>query len=146
MDEEPLPRGWKIGCGVIAIAIAGIAAWLLYTLSVVSHDKSLNSMLQSVWSRPEGVPLRVVVPARNRWMENAFIADSSTDPSKPLAVLILDDHYRSGDYSLRSQSGVVGDRPGREVLCSVPAQARSARVELDPVVRDLITAECGAAR
>ena len=144
MDEEALPYSWKIGCGVSALAIASIAGWLLYTLAVVSHDKSLNSMLQLIWSRPQGVPLGVVVPPHNRWIENAFVADASNDRTRPLAVLILDDHYRSGDYSLRSETGLVGHRPGRNVLCSVPAQARAAGVELDPVVRRLIAAECRA--
>ena len=143
MRKGRLTSWQKLGCGVALICIAAVPAWLLHTMSAVGHDKTLNSRLQLLWSKPGGVPLRIVVPPSTRWMENAFIAEASEEEVKPVAVLILDDHYRSGDYMLRSKSGVVGDEISREVLCSVPEQARSDKVRLDPVVQRLIAAECG---
>lgn len=99
-----------------------------------------------LWSDPKSVPLRTLIPANNRWMENAFIADESREEGKAVAVLILDDHYKSGDYSLRSQSGVIGDEISRAVLCSVPTQAKRKKVSLDEVVRRRISAICGNVR
>jgi hypothetical protein len=75
-------------------------------------------------------------------MENAFVADKSNEEGKRIAVLVLDDHYRSGDPSYRSESGVIGDRVSKVVLCSVPAQAREKKVTIDAAVQRLIAAEC----
>ena len=127
----------------MALLIASFVGWILFTLVVISHDKSLNSRVAILWMNPRGAPLGIVVPAKNRWMENSFIAEASHDKLTKIAVLILDDHYESGDYSLRSESGVVGDEISRNVLCSVQAQARGKRVSLDPVVQRLIVSRCG---
>ena len=115
----------------------------MYTLSVTSHDKSLNSRLQGLWAEPRRVPLGAVVPANNTWMENAFVADASRENGKAVAILVLDDHYRSGDPTLRSESGVIGDPISKPLLCSIPSQARAKKVTLDPVVRRMINSECG---
>jgi hypothetical protein len=144
--EERLTPVWKIGCSVSALCIAAAVGWFWFTLSVVGHDKAVNSRLQMLWSDPKSVPLRTLIPANNRWMENAFIADESREEGKAVAVLILDDHYKSGDYSLRSQSGVIGDEISRAVLCSVPTQAKRKKVSLDEVVRRRISAICGNVR
>ena len=140
--EERLSRPWKFGCAFCAILFAASAGWLIYTWAVLSHDKSINSQLGIFWLDPAGVPLGVVQPDNNRWMDVAFVADTSTEKGKKIAMLILDDHYRSGDPTYRSESGVIGDRIGRVVLCSVPSQARAKKVALDPVVQRLIAAEC----
>jgi hypothetical protein len=75
-------------------------------------------------------------------MRQAFVADTSSEEGKRIAVLVLDDHYRGGDPTYRSESGVIGDRISQPVLCSVPSQARTSRVSLDPAVRNLILAKC----
>lgn len=131
-----------IGCAVPIICLVAVAGWFLFTVMAVGHDKSMNSRLQVLWEEPRGVPLGIVVPADNRWIENAFVAEASDATDKQIAVLLLDDHYMSGDYSLRSRSGVIGDKISREVLCSVPAQARTANVDLDAVIQRVIAAEC----
>jgi hypothetical protein len=130
--------GWWI-LGLIPTAFFG---WLGYTLAVVSHDKSLNSEVGILWETTDRVPLGTVVPARNRWIDHAFIADRTHDRLAQRSVLILDDHYKSGDPSLRSDSGVIGDAISRPVLCSVPAQAQAKSVKLDPVVERLVRTEC----
>lgn len=142
MDDDRLTRPWKLGCAVSAALVAAMAGWLLYTWAVLSHDKSINSQLQILWLDPQGIPVSVVQPANNRWMRNAFVADTSTEEGKKIGVLILDDHYRGGDPTYRSESGVIGDRIGKATLCSVPTQARRKRVVLDTVIQRLIAAEC----
>lgn len=142
MEEERLTLPWKLGCSICAALIAALAGWLIYTWAVLSHDKSINAQLGILWLDPKGVPVGVVQPANNRWMEAAFVADKSTEQGKKINVLVLDDHYRSGDPIYRSENGVIGDRISQEVLCSVPSQSRSKKVALDPVVQYLITAEC----
>lgn len=142
MDEERLTRPWKLGCATCAVLTAFMAGWMIHTWSVLAHDKAVNSRLGSLWLDPQGVPLGVVQAPDNRWMEQAFVADVSSEEGKKISVLILDDHYRSGDPTYRSISGVIGDRIGKAVLCSVPSQARSKGVVLDPAVRSLILAEC----
>jgi hypothetical protein len=122
--------------------VAVAAAWMIHTWSGLSHDKSINSQLQAFWLDPQGVPIGRVQPAKNRSMEEAFLADASSEEGKKIAVLILDDHYRGGDPSYRSESGVIGDRISKPVLCSVPSQARASGVSLDPAVQHLILAEC----
>ena len=142
MEEERLTRPWKLGCLVCVALVSALSGWLIYTWAVLSHDKSINSQLQILWRAPNGVAAGTVQPADNRWMDNAFVADKPTEQGKKIAVLILDDHYRSGDPTYRSESGVIGDRISRDVLCSVPLQARTKKVALDPVVQELINAEC----
>jgi hypothetical protein len=142
MDEERITRPWKLGCTVCALLIASVAGWLIYTLAVLSHDKSINSQVQSLWLDPQGVPVGVVQPANNRWMKEAFIADTSTEEGKMVAVLILDDHYRSNDATYRSESGIIGDQISPSVLCSLPSQALKNGVAIDPVVERLIAKEC----
>ena len=142
MEEERLTLPWKLGCAVCGLLLASVAGWLIYTWVVLSHDKSINSELGILWLDPQGVPVGVVQSANSRWMENAFVADKSNEDGKRIAVLVLDDHYRSGDPSYRSESGVIGDRVSKVVLCSVPAQAREKKVALDAAVQRLIAAEC----
>jgi len=142
MEEERLTRPWKLGCAVCALLVTAIAAWLLYTATVLTHDKSINSKVGILWQDPKGVPIGVVQPPNNRWMKEAFVADASNEEGKKVAVLILDDHYRGGDPTYRSESGVIGDEISKPVLCSVPAQARAKNISLDPVVQRLILAEC----
>ena len=142
MDEEHLTPVWKIGCALAFLCVAAVIGWLAFTLLVVSHDKSLNSRLGILWNQHQGVPLGIVLPAKNPWIENAFVAEASGNDHRHVVALILDDHYRSGDFSLRSESGVIGDRLSRKVLCSVPAQARTKSIALDPVVQSLIAVEC----
>ena len=141
MEEERLSRPWKLGCAVCAGLFATTAGWMLFILVGLSHDWSINSKLQMLWMDPQGVPLGVVQPTNNRWMKEAFVADTGQD-GKKIAVLILNDHYRSGDPTYRSKSGVIGDRVSKPVLCSIPSQARRKKVSLDPAVQRLITAEC----
>ena len=142
MSEERLTPPWKLGCTACAVVVATVVGWLIYTWAVLSHDKSINSQFGILWLDPQGVPVGVVQPRNNRWMEEAFIADRSTEEGKKIAVLILDDHYRGGDPTYRSESGVIGDRISHAVLCSVPAQAQTKRVALDPVIQRLIAAQC----
>ena len=142
MEEAPLTRPWKLGCGVCAVIITVVASWLIYTWVVLSHDKSINSRLSQLWDDPQGVPLGLVQPMNNRWMKRAFVADASAEDGKKVAVLILDDHYWSDDRTYRSKSGLIGDRISTPVLCSVPAQARRKNVPVDPVVQSLIAAQC----
>jgi hypothetical protein len=142
MGEERLTLPWKLGCAACAVVVATLAGWLIYTSVVLGHDKSINSQLGILWLEPEGVPIGVVQAANNRWMRQAFVADRSGDKGKKIAVLILDDHYRSGDPLYGTESGVIGDRISRAVLCSVPSQARTKMVVLDPVVQHFIAAEC----
>ena len=142
MEEERLTRPWRLGCAICAALISAAAGWLVYSWVGISHDKSVNSRLQMLWLNPEGVPLGQVQPANNRWMQQAFVADLSREEGKAVAVLILDDHYRGGDPTYRSASGVIGDRITKHVLCSIPSQARARNVSLDPAVRRLIRAEC----
>ena len=105
MHEEHLTRSWKIGCAVIALLIASVIGWISLTLVVISHDKSLNSRVEILWMNPMGAPLGIVVPSKNRWMENSFIAEASHDKLTKVAVLILDD--RGGSANLDSAlSGV----------------------------------------
>jgi hypothetical protein len=142
MEEERLSHPWKLGCALSAVLSACAAGWMIYTAVVLSHDKSANSQLAMLRLDSRGVPLGSVQPAGNRWMKQAFVADASTEDGGKVAVLILDDHYRGGDPSYRSESGVIGDRISKPVLCSVPSQARTKNVSLDPAVRRLIAAEC----
>ena len=128
----------------VLIPAALFFGWLIYTAVVISHDKSVNSEVGILWETNDRVPLRTVVPANNHWIDHAFIAE----PVKGKrfvrrAVLIVDDHYRGGDPTLRSETGVIGDMISRQVLCSIPAQAQAEAVTLDPVVRKLVSAECG---
>lgn len=141
MDER-LSRPLKLGCALCILLCVGIGGWFYYSLAVLSHDKSINSRLQILWDDPHGVPIGVVQPANNRWMEDAFVADRSTEEGKKISVLVLDDHYRGGDPLYRSESGVIGDHISRAVLCSVPSQARTKKIGLDPLVQHLIAAEC----
>lgn len=142
MEEERLTRGGKLGCAAFGALLAGLAGWMIYTWAVLSHDKSINSRMAMLWLDPQDVPLGVVQPAGNLWMKEAFVADAPAEDGKKVALLVLDDHYRSGDPTYRSESGVIGDRIGKPVLCSVTAQARRKKVALDPAVRRLIHAEC----
>lgn len=142
MEEAGLTRSLKLGCAMCALLIVIAIGWMIYTWSALGHDKSINSRLAMLWLDPQGVPIGVVQPPDNRWMEEAFVADVPTEEDKKIAVLVLDDHYRSGDPTYRSQSGVIGDRISKRVLCSVPSQARARRVSLDPAVQRLIRSEC----
>src|SRR5215218_1768253 len=99
MEEERLTRSWKLGCAVCAVLFSAVLGWMIYTWAVLSHDKSVNSQLGILWQDRRGVPLGVVQPSNNRWMKNAFVADASDEDGKNVAVLILDDHYRSGDLT-----------------------------------------------
>jgi hypothetical protein len=146
VEEERLSPVWTIGCAVISACFVAIAAWFVFTMVNVTHDYSVNSQLQILWENPKGAPLGLVVTANNRWMENAFVADESREDGKKVAVLILDDHYRSDDLTLRSQSGVIGDPISRKVLCSIPAQAEHKHVAVDRKVQLLIDEQCGTAR
>jgi len=86
---------------------------------VISHDKSVNSEVGILWESSDRVPLGTVVPANNRWIEHAFIADSANGRHLVRRrALILDDHYLSSDPTLRTDTGVIGDAISREVLCS----------------------------
>jgi hypothetical protein len=142
MEEERLTLPWELGCAACALLFAAVAGWLIYLWVVLGHDKSINSQLGILWLDPKGVPVGIVQPAHNHWMEEAFVADASSEKGKKIAVLILDDHYRGGDSAYRSESGVIGDRISREVLCSIPSQSQAKQVTLDPVVQHLIAAEC----
>jgi hypothetical protein len=142
VEEERLTRPWKLGCATCALLIAVAVGWMIHTWSALSHDKSINSRLAILWLDPQGAPLGLVQPPGNRWMEQAFVADAPVDEGKKIAVLILDDHYRSGDPTYRSESGAIGDRISKPILCSVPSQARTKGISLDPVVQRLILAEC----
>ena len=143
MEEEHLTQPLRLGCAACAALISVAAGWLVYSWVGISHDKSINSRLQMLWLDPEGVPLGQVQSANNRWMKQAFVADASREDGKAVAVLILDDHYRGGDPTYRSASGVIGDRITKSVLCSIPSQARARNVPLDPAVRRLIRTGCG---
>lgn len=140
--EEHLAPAWKVGCAVVSLTIVAVAAWFVTTIFNVGHDYSVNSRLQLLWLDPKGAPLGVVVPANNRWMRNAFVADESHEDGKKIAVLILDDHYRSGDPTLRSESGVIGDPISRKVLCSVPPQAVRKQVAIDETVQRFVDGQC----
>jgi hypothetical protein len=142
MEEERLTLPWKLGCAVCAVLVAAVAGWLIYTWAVLSHDKSINSQMGILWLDPQGVPIGVVQSANNRWMKHAFVADRSNEDGKQIAVLVLDDHYRGGDPSYRSESGVIGDPISKSVLCAVPEQAAAKHVALDPVIQRLIRTHC----
>jgi hypothetical protein len=130
------------GWWVLGLFPAAFFGWIAYTAVVVGADKSVNSEVGILWETTDRVPLGTVVPANNRWISHAFIADRAHDPLVRRSVLILDDHYRSGDLTLRTESGVIGDGISRPVLCSVPAQAKAKSVKVDPVVEKLLNAEC----
>ena len=142
MEEERLTFPWKVGCALCAVVFGSVAGWLIYTVAVLSHDKSVNSELQILWFDPHGMPIGVVQSANNRWMEHAFVADRSKEDGKRIAVLVLDDHYRGGDPTYRSESGVIGDPISNAVLCSIPVQARQKKVAIDHAVQRLIAAKC----
>jgi hypothetical protein len=142
MREDRLTPSWKLGGAVCALLIIAVLGWLSYTWAVLGHDKSINTQLAILRENPKGVPLGLVQPSNNRWMKEAFLADAPSEDGKKIALLILDDHFRGGDPAYRSESGVIGDRISKPVLCSVPAQARTKNVLLDPAVRRLIVAEC----
>jgi hypothetical protein len=138
-------KAW-LGWSLIVIPSAIFFGWLIYTASVVSHDKSVNSEVGILWETGDHVPLGTVVPPNNRWIDHAFIAERATPEGLvKRSILVLDDHYRSGDPTLRTETGVIGDSISREVLCSVPAQAKAQAntVKLDPVVQRLISNKCG---
>ena len=105
----------------------------------IGHDKEINSDVFQRLHRENKLPLGTLVPQNNHWISNAFVAESSRDG---YAVLIIDDHYRGDDPAYRSESGVIGDEISRRVLCSLPAQARSKAVIIDPVVAQLIKSQC----
>ena len=143
MNEPRLGPCWKFGCALALLVLSAFAGWIAVTGYAVSHDKSLNSRFERLWLDPAGVPLGVVIPANNHWMENAFVADVSREDGKKVAVMILDAHYISGDGTLRSESGVIGDTMSRRVLCSLPVQAQEKGVTLDNAVKRLVKSECG---
>ncbi len=116
MEEERLTCPLKLGFATGVVLTAMVVGGMIYTWSVLSHDKSINSRLGILWLDPQGVPLGLVQPPNNRWMEQAFVADASREGGMKVAVLILDDHYRSGDPTYRSQSGVIGDQISTPVL------------------------------
>ena len=142
MQEEPLTLPWKLGCAVCAIVILVAAGWFILSLNALSHDKSINARLQNYWYGPHGIPVGIVQPKNNAWMKQAFVADRPIEKGKKINLLVLDDHYRGSDDILRTKSGVIGDRIRNAVLCSVPTQAQSKNVALDPAVKRLIATEC----
>src|SRR5438270_2185471 len=142
MKKDRLTLPWKLGCAACVLLFGTAGGWLIYTMAVLSHDKSINSELGILWDDPKGAPLCIVQAPKNRWMESAFVADASREKGKKIALLVLDDHYRSGDSLYRSESGVIGDPISDAVLCSVPSQAAPKNVVLDPLVQRLISVRC----
>jgi hypothetical protein len=129
-----------------ALAIPAFALPAYWALSMhrIFHDKAVNAnALQRLWSYGRSVPLRTVVPAHNRWTDNAFVAEPAVQaPGKDTSVLILDDHYRGGDPTYRTESGLIGDDLSIGLLCSLPSQAAAKGVRLDPVVVRLVRSRC----
>lgn len=130
----------RIVVGVVIGATILLAGKFYVGLKNVLYDKSMNAnVFQRARQLPD-IPLGVVVPAGNRWVANAFVAERSTDG---IAVLILDDHYRGDDAMYRSGSGVIGDDISKPLLCALPADAALKAIVIDPVVSSLIEANCG---
>lgn len=136
-------RVLSISSAVALLVAVFVACWVM-SMSRVFHDKAVNAdALQRLWSYGTQVPLGVVVPAANRWTTRAFAAErSGGGPSRRIAVLILDDHYRGDDPTYRSKSGIIGDDVSTALLCSVPAQAARKGVHIDPLVSDMIRTRC----
>jgi hypothetical protein len=110
----------------------------------IVHDKAVNAdALQRLWAHADELPLNTVIPARNQWTPNAFVAEKrpGARPGK-VSVLVLDDHYRGDDDSYRSQGGVIGDEISHGLLCSLPQKAGIKHVAIDPIVMRMITTSC----
>ncbi|XJJ67994.1 hypothetical protein WBP07_02930 [Novosphingobium sp. BL-8A] len=143
LQQKPRNSGRiRIGWLAIALCLVAFIGWFCRMTMAISHDKSINSDLQRLWDNPQGLPLGVAVPANNRWMPNAFVADRSSGEFRKVSLLILDDHYRSTDPAYLSENGVIGGVISGNVLCSIPVQSLRNNIELDPAVRKLIEAEC----
>lgn len=129
---------------LILLVALMFAIWWYLSFQRVVHDKAIDAdALQRLWVHGQELPLNTVVPARNRWTRNAFVADQQAGvrPGK-VSVLILDDHYRGDDDSYRSPSGVIGDEISPGLLCSLPRQAAIKHVAIDPIVMRMITISC----
>ena len=126
----------------LVLGVAFVGYWMIGMQRIV-HDKAINSdALQRVENYGRRVPLGTVVPAHNRWTTNAFIAEASDkEVYGGTSVLILDDHYRGGDPTYRTESGVIGDL-SVPLLCSIPSQAAGRGVYVDPAVLRLIHSRC----
>ena len=85
----------RIGCGFLVLSVVAAGGFWLTAMGRISHDKSTNSEIDVLWSYGKAVPLGIVVPPHNRWIEHAFVAERSRDNSRYAAVLILDDQYRT---------------------------------------------------
>lgn len=137
--------------GLLRAAIVIVAAVLLVGVGVswwgfqqTIHDKAVNSdSLQKLQSGGFDIPVGVVVPAKNKWVPNAFVAEpAGTESGKEINVLILDDHYVGNDFTLRSANGLIGGDLTLALFCSLPAKAAQANVRLDRVVSTEIAKQC----
>ena len=144
MEEKRLSPFWKFGCLACILIVGAAIAWFAYTVDALGHDKSRNTDIAYLWQDARGVPLGVVIPANNAWMQSAFVADTSHEKLKAVSLLILDDHYRSNDPDYSSESGVIGDEISVRVLCSVPAQTARLHIRLDAVVQKRIAERCAS--
>jgi hypothetical protein len=130
--------------GITVLALVLGSLWLrAFQLDI--HDKAINAdSLQRLWTYGRQVPLGEVVPAKNRWIPNAFIAEAAPpQPGTSTRVMILDDHYWGSDPSYRSPSGIIGDDISNGLLCSVEGQAVKTGVTIDEVVSRRIRHKCG---
>ena len=83
------------------------------------------------------------MPNNSRWIKNAFVVERNGGKGVPVAVLILDDHYRSDDPAYSSQTRAIGTDISSDLLCSLPTQATWKEVSVDPIVTGMIKARCG---
>jgi hypothetical protein len=127
----------------LAVVFGAVTYWFVAMHRIV-HDKAINAdALQRVWSYGRAVPLGTVIPPHNRWTDDAFVAEASDEEAgRTTSVLILDDHYRGSDPTYRTESGVIGNDVSISLLCSLPAQASTEGVRLDPVVVRLVQSRC----
>jgi len=131
----------------LALAVLVLGGLWIYAFRLFVHDKAVTAdALQRVWSYGKQVPLGVVVPPHNRWTPNAFVAEDAGRSDGSVKVLILDDHYRSGDPDFASADGIIGDELSHKLLCTIPGQAATRKVELDAVVVAKIRQQCGSLR
>lgn len=142
VNMSPMRKPKYLGWWIAAAFPVVFFGWAIVSFIVLSHDKSVNSEIGILWEAKDRVPLGVVIPSHNRWISHAFIADVSVDPLVQRSVMIIDDHYQSGDPTLRSQSGIIGDPMRPPLLCTLPSQCKAKSVELDPAVVRLVQAEC----
>ena len=136
-------RAWVLGCVPLFTAVCGIAIHWFIQMDRVFHDKAVNAnALQRIRQYEREIPLRTVVLPHNRWTDNAFVAEPSTNGAGAISVLIVDDHYRGSDPAYRTDAGLIGDEISLPLLCSLPSQAAAKGVRLDAVVMRSIHTRC----